>query len=361
MKSMHRIFTAALLSVVAVAAHAQSELQVYVSRCQDELKFQASEVLPMNCNEGVQFDTNGGNGPINDFVVHKRVNQDVDQVAACRWGDGTSTLTNNKNFISTELIIHNRVTGGTCFFAAADIGDRPPLPPTNPLRPVSAKMVSPTNFSPSVYPNANQFWLTPTAMNAKLLRSDIKWDTDPQFKEQLQCVRCHSQGPYIASFNIVPHLANMGLLNDGHDTKSEFTGKNRYYVVGSNPPWDPDSGSHPLKNWNFLGAHNNWPTGTACSSACHQLARDDEPTDGSFLPIGNLTIIQDPPASARVLPSIAYDIFLLYGRFMEPANEDSNWRWINIDQPTPDNVEVETFTSSKPRIPVTTYNCPMPG
>src|SRR5678815_3326512 len=101
MKGINRLFAAALLPLVAVTAYGQ-ELQTYVTRCQNELGFAASEVQPMNCNDGVQFDTNGGRGPINDFVVHKRVNQNVDMVAACRWGDGTSTLSDNKNFISIE-------------------------------------------------------------------------------------------------------------------------------------------------------------------------------------------------------------------------------------------------------------------
>jgi len=352
---MHRLFGAALLSF-AVTAHAQTELQTYVARCQTELQFSASEVQAMNCNEGVQFDTNGGNGPINDFVVHKRVNQNVDMVAACRWGDGTSTLSDNKAFISIELLIHNRVNGGTCFFAAADIGENPPNPPARADRPVSTKIVSPTNFSSSVYPNANQFWLPPSLLNSKLMLSDAK--PDPGFKEQLQCVRCHSQGPYIASYNIAPHLANMGLLNDGHDTFANFSVPNHYFVVGSNAHTDPGSGSHPFKNWNNLISIHNRPAGSGCSAGCHVLARDDKPIDGSFLPIGSLS--SPLQTSARVLQSIAYDIFQLRNFGMPPGNEDSPYRWISIDQPSSDGVEVETYTASK-KMPLTTDNCGVPG
>jgi len=355
MNRMKRLCAAAAWSLAATTAFAQSELQTYVTRCQSELKFQANEVQAMNCNEGKQFFTNGGRGPINDYVVHKRVNNEVDMVAACRWGDGTSTLDDNKRFISIELILHNRVNGGTCFFAAADIGDDPPNPPPNPFRPVSAKIVSPTNFNPRVYPNANHFWLTPTAMNGKLMLSDAK--ETPEFKEQLQCVRCHSQGPYIASPDIAKHLANIGLLNDGHDTFVDFSKVNHYFVVGSNAPTDPGSGSHPLKDWHSLIVKNNKDPSSSCSGGCHMLARDDKPSDGSFLPIGNLssTIVTNP----RVLPSIAFDIYHLKRCCMPPFEETSDFRWINIDQPGPDAAEVETFTSSK-KIPVMGY-CSMPG
>lgn len=342
------LFTAALLALAAVGAHAQSELRTYVNRCQAELQFAAHEVQPMNCNEGVQFATNGGRGPINDFVVHKRVNQNVDMVAACRWGSGTSTLDDNEAFASLELIIHNRVNGGTCFFAARDLGTE------IPLRPISPAIVSPTFFSPSAPVDADDFWLTPTEMNAKLLISDASPGNN-QFKEQLQCVRCHSQGPYIASANIAPFLADMGLLNDGHHTHSDFSALGHYYVVGSNSHTDPNSGSHPLKNWNHLIATHNRPATLSCSAGCHALAREKET---SFTPIGTLRPVDD--TSGVLLPSIAFDLDQLR-RFglMEPGNEDSPWRWVNIDQPANDGVEIETFTASK-SIPITGY-CGVPG
>ena len=349
MRRMHCLFTTACLSLAAVAAHAQTELQTYVTRCQNELQFAASEVQPMTCTDGVQFATNSGRGDINDFVVHKRVNQNVDQVAACRWGNGTAALTDNTKFLSIELLIHNRVNGGTCFFAAADLG-------SDPEKPVSNRIVSPTNFS-AVFPNANNFWLTPTQLNSKLLFSDLKAPVDNNFKEQLQCVRCHSQGPYIASKRIAPMLANMGLLNDGHHTHADFSAPGHYFVVGSNAHTDPNSGMHPFKNWNYLIARNNQSPEVACSTACHARARIDKPADGSFSPIGNLIPMNDP--GNTVLPSIAFDVFELENCCMEPANEDSDYRWINIDQPSSDAAEVETFTASK-KIPVMGY-CSMPG
>ena len=350
MKRAKSLFTAALLSCAAVTAHAQSELQTYVTRCQNELEFAASEVQPMNCMDGVQFDTNGGRGPINDFVVHKRVNANVDMVAACRWGNGTSTLTDNTRFASLELIIHNRVKGGTCFFAARDLL-------TDVVnKPVNTAIVSPTNFSPWVYPNANHYWLTPTEMNAKLLLSDINSFVDPDVYEQLQCVRCHTQGPYIASINIAPHLANIGLLNDGHDTHHDSTKPRRYYAVGSNSDADPWSGSHPLKNWNHLISTHSNPELGSCSQGCHALAKVKSST---FTPIGSLRPIEDQ--SGTLLPSIAHDLDQIVRNRHMPPKEDSAWRWINIDQPGTDGAEVETFTAAKKvPIPVTGY-CGVPG
>ena len=107
----------AVFAGFGVAAHAQSELQTYVNRCQSELQFQPSEVQPMNCNNGPTFDINAFR--INDIVVRQRVNANVDMVAACRWGDNFAGGDNTK-FLSIEMLIHNRATGGTCFFAARD-------------------------------------------------------------------------------------------------------------------------------------------------------------------------------------------------------------------------------------------------
>ena len=344
MKRTHRLFTGALLSLASVTAYAQTELQTYVTRCQNELQFAASEVKPLNCNTGPLF-AFGGRTPVNDYVVHSRVNQSVDMVAACRWGDDTSLAQHNTKFVQIEMIMHNRFNGATCFFAAKDAG-------SDPVKPVSTNIVSPTNFSSS-HPNANDFWLTPTQLNSKLLFSSAS--SDPNFKEQLQCVRCHSQGPYIASERIAPMLANMGLLNDGHHTNSDFAAPNHYYVVGSNAPTDPNSGAHPFKNWNYLIAQNNQDPTIACSTGCHARAKKD-PEPG-FTPIGDLT----PPAQpvTVVLPSISTDILRLDNCCMPPDNEDAAWRWVNIDQPSSDAAEVETFTASK-KIPLTGY-CGIPG
>ena len=343
MKGIQRLFAVACL-LAAAGVHAQSELQTYVTRCQNELGFTAAEVKPLNCNTGPNF-AFGGRTQVNDFVVHARVNANVDMVAACRWGDGTFDGENSTKFVQAEMIMHNRVNGATCFFAAKDSG-------SDPRKPVSNVLVSPTNFS-GIHPNANDFWLTPTQLNSKLLYSNAS--SDPDFKEQLQCVRCHSQGPYIASERIAPMLANMGLLNDGHHTNSDFAAPNHYYVVGSNAHTDPNSGAHPFKNWNNLIARNNLDPTLACSTGCHARAKiNPEP---GFTPIGDLTPPND--RNTVVLPSISTDILQLDSCCMPPDNEDAAWRWVNIDQPGSDAAEVETFTASK-KIPITGY-CGIPG
>jgi len=350
MKGFKRLFTAALLSGVAVTVHAQTELQTYVQRCQTELQFTASEVKPMNCNDGWQF-AEFDRTPIHDLVVYQRVNANVDMVAACRWGNGVRNAGGNTQFISLELLVHNRVNGGTCFFAAKDVG--PPV-----FQPVASAIVSITNFSPTNRPNANDYWLSPSEMNNKLMFSNAV-PGNPNYQEKLQCVRCHSQGPYIASKRIAPFLANYGLLNDGHDTHSDFAASGHYFVVGSREHTQPNPGSHPLGNWNFLIAQNNFSkTANPCSSACHVLAKIEPSTSPAFAPIGDLSSPLD--RIVPVLPSIKTDILELVKGGMEPSAGDSPYRWINRDQPGSGGVEVETFTASKQKFPVTNYQCGAP-
>ena len=200
-----------------------------------------------------------------------------------------------------------------------------------------------TNFNPAVHPNADDFWLTPAEVNSKVYISDAKGTLD--FHETLQCVRCHSQGPYIASHRIAPYLANFGLLNDGHDTFVDFNAARHYYVVGSQGPTVTTPGTFAFGNWNYLIASSN--TSSGCSSGCHVLAR--EKTD-TYTPIGDLLPVIDPVN--QVLPSIATDIQILRDDGMPPYEDDRPHRWVNIDQPGTDAVEIETFTASKSKVPL---------
>ena len=79
MKRITSLFTAALLSGVAVTVHAQ-ELKNYVQSCQTQSEFAASEVKQMNCNDGHFFASSSRSGINDDNVVHQRVNQNVDMV-----------------------------------------------------------------------------------------------------------------------------------------------------------------------------------------------------------------------------------------------------------------------------------------
>jgi mucin-like protein/ricin-type beta-trefoil lectin protein len=345
MKGFQRLFTAALC-LAAVSANAQSTLQTYVTRCQTELGFTASEVPAMNCNDGPNFVTSRIT-PINDYLPYKRINQNVEMIAACRWGDGGHGVYNNTSFISVELIIHNRTNGGTCFFESKDTNSS--------TKPASTAIVSPTNFS-SNHPNADDYWLTPAQLNGKMMYSNaIPGNFD--YQEPLQCVRCHSQGAYIASQVVAPYLAKIGLLNDGHDTRVDFSKPNHYFAVGSNAPGDPFTGNHPFKDWNYLIAHSNLQPGEGCSGACHARARDPETGPPVYTPIGDLTSPLD-----RITPVLlsSYTQSLGLGNCcMAPSNEESPWRWINADQPVTDAVEVETFTASK-KFPAASLNCGVP-
>jgi hypothetical protein len=112
-------------------------------------------------------------------------------------------------FISMELLIHNRETGGTCFFGAKDVltggingGNRP----------IPAPIVAPTNFKP--VPGepgkllADKYWMQPTELNNKKLPTDSAHT--PANYGFVRCVGCHSQGPYIASAQIARDLAGLG-------------------------------------------------------------------------------------------------------------------------------------------------------
>lgn len=320
-----------VILVISSIAHAQTELQNYVEQCKYELNFQSSQVpTEINCLEGSTFAKFGRIAAVNDFVVTYRINDNVDMVSACRWRVRSS-------FLSHELIIHNRETGGTCFFAAKDVGTEVAS------RPVPATIPSPIHF-----PTANTYWLQPTDLNNKALPSDddINDGVPPSGEDQLICVDCHSQGPYIASRDIAPFLAQYGLINDGHDINVLFDEDWHYHVVGSNPPGDVASGTHAFKAWNTIMTDNLYypdfddPATYDCSTGCHQVAWNSD--IGSILPDPEFEI-----QTIRVLPAISHDIwqFLTFGG-MPPYGDDSDFRWMNLETPW-DGIEWETFALAK--------------
>lgn len=351
--------------ILAVSTAAASELQDYVLQCQSELGFYAHEVPQLDCNDGERFALRD-RSRINDFVVYHRVNAQVDLVAACRWGNDRESDDgfDNTTFISLELIIHNRQNGATCFFAAKDV-----LTGSNP---VPNPIVSPTNFS-GVYPDADDYWLQPTELNNRQLPSnDPEIGGIPTRTDFVRCVDCHSQGPYIASKDIAPYLAQFGLLNDGHDITVDFNAPVHYHAVGSSPWYAPTSGTHAFKAWNSIIYNNLYyddendvyvESGSYCSSSCHQVA--------VFSDIGS--IFPDPEVdeinrNTRILPSISEDIDLLAWKVdgMPPYEEDSNWRWMNLDTPWNDGIESETFVQAKDEnngqaTEEILYDCDAPG
>ena len=154
-----------VLTFICLGANAET-LQAYVQQCQSELHFNASDVPAVDCHEGILF-AGGSIGPVNDFVGHRRINDAVDLVFACRWvnsADSDPTYI-NKTAASIELLIHNRQNGATCFFNAKDSYPFP-IPDgdiTLARRAVKTAIVSPTNFG-STHPNATDYWLQPSEL-----------------------------------------------------------------------------------------------------------------------------------------------------------------------------------------------------
>ena len=351
-----------VLLVLSSTTLAQTELQEYAEQCKYELNFQASQVpTEINCLDGYVFAKRGQIAAVNDFVLYHRINDNVDLALACRWrkdffeglepGEEPSTA-----FLSAELIIHNRETGGTCFFAAADVGT------VDPQRPVPSTLPSPVHF-----PTANTYWLQPTDLNNKVLPSDdfLADGIGANGMDQVICVDCHSQGPYIVSKEIAPFMAQYGLINDGHDINVLFDSDWHYYVVGSNPPGDPPIGTHAFEAWNTIMTDNLYypdfddPITYDCSTGCHQVAHFSD--IGSIFPDPTLLVPQD-----RVLPSITEDIWIFdtFGG-MPPYGDDSDHRWMNLETPW-DGIEWETFALAKSpdrmqATPSILYSCDYPG
>lgn len=333
------VVVAVLMSLPAISA--ATELQTYVQQCQNELHFNASDVPALNCNSGVLF-AKEFKTFINDYLIYKRINDTVDLTAACRWLDVDPP--NATNGASIELLIHNRQNGSTCFFSAQDTG-----PDTT--HPVPVSIVSPTNF-----PSADAYWLSPTQLNTKQLPYDQGGGaTDP-----LRCVGCHSDGPYIASVRIAPVLARFGLLNDRHDTYVNMTAANHYHAVASNAYNDPNSGTNAFKAWDSIIYGNTTNIANHCSSSCHALA------DKSAIH----TLLAPTGVPFFLLPSIRSDIDQILSANpspMPPWDSFSDYRWTNLDTPG-DGVETENYADALaatntlvPFLITGNFNCPQPS
>lgn len=353
----------ALITLGSITANAASELQNYVQQCESELQFSASQVQPMNCNNGVHFAGAGSITLVNDYLLYQQVNDNVDLVAACRWIDLNDPISsyNTTRAASIELIIHNRQNAETCFFQAKDTYTDISFP----RRAVATAIVSPTNFSPfhsSTNPNADDYWQSPTALNNKLMLSDRTVDANgvPTAMDPVQCVGCHSQGPYIASQDIVRYLARYGLLNDRHDTATNLgSPAKHYHAVGSisTPPYNNLPVFPAFQNWdNIVASNDSNPVYPSCA-VCHALASNSQ--------IGSLFDANGD--STRVLPSIQSDIVNLMSSgdpAMPPYQDASEYRWINLDNPA-DGVETENFAdaigASNTPVPLLLSGCAAPG
>lgn len=323
-----------LISVIATA----DELTDYVQKCESELGFVANDVPSLDCNDGLAFDIELQGSPINDFTGHAAINSQVDLVFSCRW------LVNAKpayspTATSVELIMHNRQNGATCFFAAKDFSN--PSPDIDTV--VSTTIVSPTDA------NASSYWMQPTEIeNKRFTTPGSKLNT------HLACVGCHVAGPYIASNNIAPFLAQFGLLNDGHDTFGAGN-VNGYHVV---TPTLPDAhGQTAFARWNQEIRDQNSTTGlAACASSCHSI--------GTKSTVGTIYGAQ---GVFPVIPSLLENITGLIPEMPPgyPANSallerSLNYTWVNMTNPSTNSTgEIETLEQLRNWYPA--FYCPQPA
>src|SRR3954468_1796894 len=142
MKKMTGRLIAVLLGLVSLAADAD-EFSDYLDACKSELEFDA--IPQFNCNE-VRFrpppPQDKFAGPFvlsEDHVAHRAINANVDAVFACRWINDVAVP---ENAASGELLVHNRVKGGTCFFQMQNLNagtsKNPVIKTTNPPSPTDA-------------------------------------------------------------------------------------------------------------------------------------------------------------------------------------------------------------------------------
>jgi len=296
-----------LLSILAVwvagcslAAHGETLAQ-YVAACKSELGF--TTIPDLDCYKGALFDPSVMT-VINDYVGHARAtdNDDVDVVFACRWLFG-SQVSEGQMAQSIELTVHNRQTGGTCFFKAKDDSFN--------------KIVSPAIVSPTSA-NAANYWESPFTLDATT-----------------RCVDCHVAGPYIASPKAAPYMAKFGLLNDTHDTRN-----NSYHAVGSDLL---GSGGSAFLRWDGIVRGTASP---GCAAGCHQIATSDP-----------LPIRSDGGMGQIIIRPISRVITEVLAAGLMPANNGpfNDYRWVNMDSPAKplngDDGEFETLIGLQQHFP----------
>lgn len=281
--------------IIAFPAAFPETLEEYTDACKKELGI--SKIPQFSC-KSVQFRERFNNAYLgldfsqsDDFVGHKRIDDSTDAVFACRW---VGVNASRSRAVSGEMIVHNRRTGGTCFFELMDLNEDRTYPQ------VDFDPPSPTES------NAALFWSTPTNTST--------------------CTNCHAAGPYIASPQIVGALAKFGLINDGHDTLNK-----KYYAVGS-------SGSQFADRLNNKILNVSQPS---CARGCHVIGGN--PTVPSRIGAGFVF-------GSVVLPSINHviDDIALTGA-MPPTNQHSDYRWLNRDDPggTGDYERLSDFEADK--------------
>lgn len=291
-------------TVQVVVVPAES-LTAYVSACQTQLGFQNINIPSMNCFDGDLFDTRA---PKNDYLVYKKITDQVDLAVACRWVSGVKP---NGSAVSIEMLINNRQSGNSCFFSAIVQGPGISVP---------------TNIVPPTDPAASSYWHQPKDVDATV-----------------RCIGCHIEGPYIATPLIAPFLAKDGLMNNGHDTGSNITAADltqsfntshvKYHAISGSVNGVP--GAFSL--WDSLKQTYIDPAQSTCSMGCHVI--------GTLSPQGNIDI---PPAG-NVLFDPFNELFEINeAGAMPPYNDDSDYRWMNLGNPITgaSGVDAESFAAA---------------
>jgi hypothetical protein len=280
----------------------QVAFESYVAACKSELEIDA--IPQMDCND-INFRNPDGSPEFaqsTDFVTHTKVNSVVDAVFACRWvhaNVGVNEIVPTGAIIaaSGEMIVHNKVTGKTCFFK---------MKPANTTKVIDGSIASNYERTSTTSPPS------PTDATAFSF-----WDT-PNHVLETACTQCHAAGPWIASPQIIGALTQFGLINDGHDTKNI-----RYSAIGSNGAKLDQYAADSVA----IGAGQS---NGRCASSCHSVAgyglRGDD---------ANSLDCPDSPIGCVIIPSISRVIDdVKQGRYMPPTvDPHSDYRWVNMDNP----------------------------
>jgi len=339
----------ATVTVGSVGTAKAETISDYATYCSQSLPFLPSEFpTDLNCNDGSKFAGGFSGSARLDYVGHRRVNANIDLVFACRWLNngpvavppGAEKTPPFKNAASLEMLIHNRSTGSTCFFAANS-------GPTH-TSPISTAIVSP--FAST----AESYWMRPDEIENATQFASNPTNTSPP--AALRCVGCHIAGPYVASLDIAPHLARFGLLNDGHDTVANMAvalpNTPQYNVVGSDSVGHSTPSTKGFKTWNTRISMTNNLGG--CSVNCHSLGNKTDLLPAAldiFVPGARTNELLIPSLTANITELLTTHAMAPYslveGRIV-PLNS-SPYRWMNVDIPDDANTtgDVEDFYGLK--------------
>jgi hypothetical protein len=297
----------------------QNAFENYVQRCKSELDF---ETIPRFDCRGLNFrprtDTKFFQ-VTNDWVAYRRVTDKVDAVFACRWvkdDEGSSRAA------SGEMIVHNRQTGGTCFFE------------------LRTEEGGGAFGVPSTYP------VSPTHVNAV-----YTWEELGRFNRvgNKICTECHAAGPYIASPQIADELARFGLMNDGHDTFNT-----KYYPVIPGADY-----KDPAAQRKFTLPIDNATAG--CAAGCHVIANQPLRVQGCGPDHAQWPLCESPNNVGNILMpgiNVIIDDILKKKNVMPPTSASSHYRWINRGSPRVAAQDFETLAALRVRYPKLTCDKP---